>query len=275
MLKLHPASALEYFFFKVNAPPVALIVDWIARRRLDENILRVSIHSPQGREVIFEKLAAFLPADNFLSTERTLGHAGDVAWDLAIEMGSEQIKPDVFPVGLLKLSDTLYLSAPQASFSGWIRHGGETFPVQDSLGSVTQYWGRRLMPEWWWLSAHQFEPAGVAVEASVFQTGIWGTDMRMPFAFLYLFRNGKGKMITAPPYTTKVDGTADKFSIEFSRQGRKPLTLVGTGRDYGDFGEGIRNTLTGDLEIYEGGQLIGRAAGTAALERKAPEGRGV
>jgi hypothetical protein len=37
VLSPHPASALEYWFFKVNAGPVALLVDWIARRRVNEN----------------------------------------------------------------------------------------------------------------------------------------------------------------------------------------------------------------------------------------------
>ena len=37
MLDSHPSAALEYWFFKVNAGPVALIVDWIERRRLKEH----------------------------------------------------------------------------------------------------------------------------------------------------------------------------------------------------------------------------------------------
>ena len=37
-LSSHPHAALEYWFFKVNSGPVALLVDWIARRKRDEHI---------------------------------------------------------------------------------------------------------------------------------------------------------------------------------------------------------------------------------------------
>ena len=62
MLTPHPLSNIEYWFFKVNNGPVALIVDWIERRKSKEHVLRVSIHSPYKREVIFEGLESFMPA---------------------------------------------------------------------------------------------------------------------------------------------------------------------------------------------------------------------
>ena len=67
MLTSHPSSAIEYWFFKVNQGSMALIVDWIERRKLNAHVLRVSIHSPVHREVIFEKLDSFMPGDNFIS----------------------------------------------------------------------------------------------------------------------------------------------------------------------------------------------------------------
>lgn len=67
MLSAHPSFALEYWFFKVNSGPIALIVDWIARRRVNQHWLRVSIHSPYKREVLFEKQIDFMPEENFLS----------------------------------------------------------------------------------------------------------------------------------------------------------------------------------------------------------------
>jgi len=38
------------------------------------------------------------------------------------------------------------------------------------------------------------------------------------------------------------------------------------------FGEGIVNTLVGDLEIWQGDTLLARAQGTAGLERRVPSG---
>ena len=270
MFNPHPSSALEYWFFKVNAGPIALIVDWIERRKLKEHVLRVSIHSPFKREVVFEHLDSFMPDDNFLTTKRTVGQAGDVSWDLDIDLGSEQIKPDIFPAGLLKMPDTLYESAPLAKFTGWIRHGTEKITLDQVYGTVPQYWGRQLLQEWWWLSAHQFNTEGIAVECAVFRTSLWGTSLQMPFAFLYLHRNGKRGFLLAPPNSTNVEGSPDQFKIEFSSIGREKIILVATGREYGDFGDRIINTLTGDLEIFEGNRVIARANGTAALERRVP-----
>jgi len=34
MFNPHPFAALGYWFFKVNAGPIALLVDWIDRRTL-------------------------------------------------------------------------------------------------------------------------------------------------------------------------------------------------------------------------------------------------
>ena len=270
MLSPHPSTALEYWFFKVNAGSVALLVDWITYRRRNENVLRVSIHSPYGREVIFEKLDSFMPGDNFLSHKKSIGHSDNVSWDLDIELGNEQFKPDIFPAGLLKMPDTLYESAPLAKFIGWIRHGTEKFTLGQVHGSVAQYWGRQLLQEWWWLSAHQFDKENIAMECSVLRTSLWGTSLQMPLAFLYLYRNGKRNFWLAPPNFANVQGSPDKFIIEFNLMGCKKIALVGTGREYGDFGERIINTLTGDLEIFEDNQQIAYAKGTAGLERRTP-----
>lgn len=270
MLTTHLSSAIEYWYFKVNSEPIALIVDWIERRKLNEHVLRVSIHSPYKREVIFEKLDSFMPSDNFLSSKKTVGHSGDVSWDLDIDLGSERIEPDIFPAKLLNMSDTFYKSAPLAKFTGWICHGTEKTTLDQVYGPATQYWGRQLLQEWWWLSAHQFDKEGVAVECSVFRTSLWGTSVQMPSAFLYLYRNGKRDFLMVPPNSVTVQGSPDKFIIDFSRIGRKKITLVGTGREYGDFGERIMNTITGDLEILEDNQRIASARGTAGLERRTP-----
>jgi hypothetical protein len=169
------------------------------------------------------------------------------------------------------MPDTLYESAPLAKFTGWIRHGNEKISLDQGYGAVTQYWGRQLLQEWWWLSAHQFDQENVAMECTVLRTSLWGTSLQMPLAYLYLYRNGKSNFWMTPLNVAKVQGSPDKFTIEFSLIGRKKITLVGTGHEYGDFGEQIINTLTGDLEIFEDNQPIAFAKGTAGLERRTPQ----
>lgn len=270
ILTPHPSTALEYWFFKVNAGSIALIVDWIERRKSNEHVLRVSVHSPHRREVIFEKLASFMPGDNFMDTQKTAGAAGDVAWDLNIDLGQDVIKPDVFPSNALRMTDTIITSAPLARFTGWIRHGSQQVNLHHEPGLVSQYWGRQLSLEWWWISAHQFDRADVAVECVVGRSSLWGTPVQLSLAYLYLCYQGERKFIVRPGNWARVTGSHDKFQIELDRIDREKITLIGTGREYGDFGERIINTLTGDLEIRKGDQLFARANGTAALERRFP-----
>ena len=75
----------------------------------------------------------------------------------------------------------------------------------------------------------------------------------------------------APLGFASVKGSPENFELEIQRIGAESVTLHGTGRDYGDFGDGILNTLVGDLEIRVGKKLIARAQGTASLERRAPK----
>lgn len=274
MFTPHPSTAVEYWFFKVNAGPIALIVDWIERRRRNEHVLRVSIHSPYKREVIFENLVTAMTADNFLSTQKTAGHAGDVSWDLNIDPGPEWIKPDSFPVGALRMTDTTIVSAPLARFNGWIRSGAEQTSFVNVPGLLSQYWGRQLSLDWWWVSAHQFDREGIVVECVEARSTLWGTGIQFPIGYIYLRQGEQSELFMAPIHPMRVEGSPERFKIEMNRKGREKLTLIGTGREYGDFGEQIVNTLTGDLEIWEGDRLIACANGTAALERRTPATHG-
>jgi hypothetical protein len=267
-LRPHPNTALEYWFFKVNAGPVALIVDWIARRRKGEGVVRASIHSPIGRAVIFANRQPLFDEHSLLTTQRTAGQVGNVVWDLSIEIKSEWIAPDIFPAALLRMTDLTLVSAPVALFTGWIRHGDRQFELAQARGMLSHYWGRALAAEWWWVSANQFDREDVAVECTVLRTGVWGIPIRLPLAYLYLSQAEDRKLSIAPFELAKVSGGPDEFEIQFSRPGQFPITLIARGRDYGNFGDGIVNTLVGDLEIREGGKLIAAARGTAGLERR-------
>ena len=273
MLAPHPGAPLEYTYFKVNAGPLALLVDWIERRKARESILRVSVHCPEKRAVLFEKLAAFTSGDRpFLSLEHTAGQLGEVAWDLAVEAGSARLEPRLFGLNQLRLPDMRLISAPLATFSGWMRCGAQRVERQCAPGLISHYWGRRLPHEWWWVSANQFDQEGLAVDCTVLRSGVWGLPLALPFAHLYLHRAGTQQLWTAPPGGAEVRGSPESFTIQFRRRGAGPLRLVARGRDYGDLGDGIINTLVGDLEIWEGDRLIARAERTAGLERRFPDG---
>jgi hypothetical protein len=270
MFSSHSSTALEYWFFKINSGQIALLVDWVERHKTKEHWLRASIHSPHKREVVFEKLDSFMPKVNFLSTQKTVGRIGEIAWELDIDTGGDWIKPDIFPANLLKISDTIVESAPRAKFTGWIRHGAQETSVNRVSGMISHYWGRQLSPEWWWVSAHQFDQEDVAVECIVARSTLWGSSMQIPLAYLYLHHHGKRELVMAPNQLAHVSGSPEKFHIEINRKGKEKINLMCTGREYGEFGDQIINTLTGDLEIFEGNRLLARANGTAGLERRFP-----
>jgi len=234
-------------------------------------VLRVSIHSPQQRAVLFDRLPAPMVAgQNFLSASRTVGQLGDVSWALEIERGAERIAPDIFPARLVRMADLALVSAPGAAFSGWIQHGGQRFELNRAAGMLSHYWGRQLAHEWWWVSANQFDQADIALECSVFRTSLWGVPVRLPLAYLYLRQGSRRQLFMSPPALVRAVGTPQAFEIHFRALSGRTITLRAHGQDYGDLGEGIANTLVGDLELWDGKQLLGRAQGTAGLERRAP-----
>jgi hypothetical protein len=272
MLSPHPSVALEYWFFKVNAGSVALLVDWIAYRRRKEHVLRVSIHSPQQRIVLFDKLPSpMIDEQNFITTQRTVGQLHDIAWALDIDCAEARINPNFLPDKLFGITDLALQSAPLVTFTGWIRQGSLQTELQRAPGMIAHYWGRQLPHEWWWVSANQFDQEGVAVECAVIRSSLWGVPVRLPLAYFYLQYANTRRFIISPPARAQVKGTAEKFEIQFQPGRGKPITLRAQGRDYGDLGDRIINTLVGDLEIWEDRKLIGRAEGTAALERRIPE----
>jgi hypothetical protein len=271
MLQPRPHAALEYWFFKVNAEPVALLVDWIARRRTHEHWLRVSIHSPGLRAVLFDKHASPVSqGQSFLTADRTAGQLGEVAWELDIELGAGWIDPNIFPISLLRITDLSLVSAPLVRFTGWVRCGDQRVDLQRAPGMLSHYWGRQLSPEWWWVSANQFDREGVAVECTVLRSGVWGIPVRLPLAYLSLQETAEAELVHSPPAMARVTGSPEKFEIQIRRVWAETITLKAVGRDYDDLGDGIINTLVGDLEILKGGRSVARAQGTAGLERRAP-----
>ena len=250
---------------------MALLVDWIVRRKVNDGVLRVSVHSSGKREVLFAAQRTMGPTgESFLSLERTAGRLGGVEWELTVEPGDERLEPQSFPAKQLRLFDMALVSAPLAVFTGWIRHGAERVELRRAPGLISHYWGRQLAAEWWWVSANQFDREGVAVECMVLRSGVWGVPVGMPLAYFYL-RSEQGRQLwITPPGRAQVNSSPESLEIEFRRPAAKAVRLVGRGRDYGDLGDGIVNTLVGDLEVFEGGQLIARAEGTAGLERRFP-----
>jgi len=273
MLKPHPSSPLEYWFFKFNHQGKALLVDWICRRRLDSGVLRISIHSPVRREVLFSPHPAILKhGAPELAMQETSWPRGDVRWHLSLHASSERIRPQVFPAEQLKFFDMSLESAPTVTFNGWIEHRGEQHPVVNAPGMLSHYWGRDLPREWWWISANQFDGADITIECTVLRSRVWGTPLHTPLGYLY-YRNGsQSRLLISPPARIKVTGSPDAFEVRANSVVGARVSLKAAGREYASLGEGIINTLAGDLEVWEGDRLVAQARGTAALEHRQDPG---
>lgn len=276
-LSAHPEAALEYWFFKVNAGPVALLVDWIARRRDRSErhgpraFVRLSVHSPHKRAVMFEGVdEADLLEDVSQLPERSTGRIADIQWALEGELVDGWIAPDVFPAGALRMADLSLVSAPQVVFNGRVEVEGRRTDVVGAPGMMSHYWGRNLPREWWWISANQFDRPDLAVECAVLRTGLWGWPLRVQMAYLHLKEKGRHRLLTSPPHRVVARGVQDSFEVLFWGVTGGPIRLLGRGRDYADLGERIVNTLVGDLEVWDGGRMLGRAEGSAGLERRRP-----
>src|SRR5690349_7550044 len=97
-------AALDYAFFKLNLPDhdVALLVDFIVRRRSGIAQVRVSVHAPLGGGVSWAKIpldrfvigSMLTPdqgahiGDNWLGTVGSRGSVGTTAWDLTFQPAS-------------------------------------------------------------------------------------------------------------------------------------------------------------------------------------------
>ena len=276
-LSAHPDAALEYWFFKVNAGPVALLVDWIVRRRDRSQpngrpaIVRLSVHSPLKRAVLHQDVAeADLLEEVGQLPGRTAGRIGDVEWALEGELVDGWIAPDVFPAGALRMADLSLVSAPRVVFNGWVEVQGRRTEVAGAPGMMSHYWGRNLPREWWWISAGPFDRPEFVVECAALRTGLWGWPIHVPMAYLYLKHEGRRRLLTSPPQRVAARGSPDSFEVRFRDVTGRSIRLLGRGRDYADLGERIVNTLVGDLVVWEGGRMLGRAEGSAGLERRRP-----
>jgi hypothetical protein len=277
VFEAHPSAALEYWFFKLNSGDFALLVDWIARRRQGSSDLRISARSAQGNEVIsLLRHAISTAGPSGFALDKTENLEGDVRWQLSVTPSPTRISPGLPIANSLRVFDMVYESAPQAAFTGWVEHRSVRHELVEAPGMLAHYWGRRLHPEWWWISANDFGSArpGVAVEASFLRSRIWGSSAALTGGYFWLNDGMHEQLVNMPPAKLVLTGTPDGFTLTASSRSGPKYKLVATGRNYADLGDEIGNTLTGDLELWRGEELLGRAVGTACLERRPFTGLG-
>jgi hypothetical protein len=190
------------------------------------------------------------------------GELEDVRWDLACAPGPWVLEPAPVLARLLHPFDLELVARPRARFSGTVIVGGEIFRVDDAAGTLVHYWGRRLPDAWLWVSADGVGERDAAVEAVLFRSRLWGVP-KPAVAGGYVAINDRGRtaQIIAPVYgRVTARGNETAFEMRARSWGRSMhLTARSPHATYNDLGEGIRQTLLGDLTVDGLGTCSGRA----------------
>jgi hypothetical protein len=281
-------TALDYAFFKLNLPEqkVALLVDFIVRRRRGIAQVRVSAHAPEGSGVYLaehplKRLAvASSPADAcavsledcWLGATGSRGAVEAVAWDLTFHPTGPLVSPQIRLVEPFRPFDLSLQTVPNVRFSGTITIAGQTYDVRDAHGMVSSYAGRALPEQWFWFSCNTFDREDLAVECLISRTGLFGAPLRLKFGYFYLSTADQAEMILAPLNgSIQLEGTRDAICITARRFGGARYVLRGEAapQDYHNLGDRIWNTLIGSCTL-EG---YGAACGSASLEERTPPSR--
>ncbi len=262
-------APLEYWFLKVVSGELAFLVDWILRRDSGIAEVRISLWvrgegrvvrttSDQWRvvgDVVDIAGCTFTPS---LLT----GSVDDITWSLVSSPGESRIDPVPGPARVLHPFDLELVVRPRACISGQIEVAGETFELTDAPATLTHYWGRRLPDAWTWVSADGLGDGDVAVEAAVLRTRLWGRPRAsITGGYVVVDDGGSTSRVIAPVYGLVSGwGDAQRFGIRARAWGRG-ITISGgaSASAYNDLGEGIAQTLLGDLSVTGWGECTGRA----------------
>ncbi|MDQ1585867.1 MAG: hypothetical protein QOJ90_2441 [Actinomycetota bacterium] len=262
-------APLEYWFIKVRSGDLAFLVDWIIRRGSGEAEVRVSLFVRGTGRVLRTGAGAWGDSDGAvrvngctLTPGSASGEVDDVRWDLTCDPGETRLDPVPLPAKLLHPFDLELAGRPRARFTGSIEVAGETFTLAGARGTLNHYWGRRLPDSWVWVSADGLGDGDGVVEAALIRTRLWGLG-RCTLLGGYAMVDGGSRttQILAPTYGhLAVEGSQESFAIKAWTRGRQvTLTATAPSSAYNDLGDGIRQTLIGDVTVDGWGSSTGYA----------------
>jgi hypothetical protein len=202
-------TALDYAFFKLNLPEqnVALLVDFIVRRRRRIAQVRVSAHAPEGSGVYLaehplERLAvasssadacAVSLGDCWLGATGSRGAVAAAAWDLTFHPTGPLVSPLISIAEPFNPFDLSLQTVPNVRFSGTITIAGQTYDAQDAHGMVSSYAGRALPERWFWFSCNTFDREDLVVELfGLTHRAVWIASASEVRLFLPVYRRSDG-----------------------------------------------------------------------------------
>ena len=262
-------APLEYWFVKVGSGDLAFLVDWIVRRSEAVAEVRISLWVRGHGRVLRARSGSWRASGDtveitgcILTPTHATGALEDVRWQLACVPGPWLLEPAPRLARLLHPFDLELTARPRARFTGSVVVAGETFHLDDATGTLVHYWGRRLPDSWLWVSADGVGDDDASVEAAVFQSRLWGwAKPAITAGYVVVDGGGRREQVIAPVYgRVAARGDETEFEIRAARWGRA-LHLTGRAprQSYNDLGEGIQQTLHGDLTVDGWGSCRGRA----------------
>ena len=201
---------------------------------------------------------------------RVTGSVGDVWWELGADPGAVRLDPVPLAARYLRPFDLQLVSRPRARFDGTVTVGGESFGLDGAPGTISHYWGRRLPDSWVWVSADGLGAGGGLVEAALIRTRMWGVPGGgVSGGYMMTCGEGGSRQVVAPAYG-KISAIGDRTGFELTARApgrRLRVRAQARAERYNDLGEGIHQTLLGDVQV----DGLGALAGGAGLEvRGAP-----
>ena len=271
-------SLYQYWFFKLNATPLALLVDWILRPERPPHV-RVSIQSVISPRVIWHEAALAPPTQDtwirigniFLGPAHTAGQVDNLAWDLELEPMTEVLDPAarVGIVGRMLPLSTRLVSWPAVRFRGRLTYGDEVWEGE-AWGSVTHYWGRALPRHWFWLNATVDAHRGIFVESLVADQRLGPLPWPHVRAGYFWLRQGAREHLILHPFTGREEiwGPPDTPVVRAVPWHGEGFAVRGRAhpKTWQKLGDEIINTLTGDARVLG----VGDCYGTAGIEWRRP-----
>jgi hypothetical protein len=262
-------APLEYWFIKVARGELAFQVDWIVRRSMGQAQIRIS-YWVRGHGCVVHAKATTWRADGAtvqiagctFTPELAVGTTDNVRWDLRYVPGSSRLEPVPFLAKVLRPFDLQLVARPRSHFSGTVEVGGESFAFVDSRGTVNHYWGRRLPDSWAWVSADNLNDGETVVEAALFRTRIWGAPHPSVTGGYVMVDDGRRRAQIIAPVYGRIAGVGDDTCFKINAQsGRRRVRLTATvpRHAYNDLGQGIRQSLLGNLSVDGWGSSVGQA----------------
>ena len=185
------------------------------------------------------------------------GRSTGVEWELRFRAGPRWLVPGR-AISALRAADMEIASSPGTRFDGVVRVGTDTFELRDAPGLIAHYWGARLPERWVWLSLNDGQRD---VDALVARTRLWGVPwLRVDTGYVY-GADRDGARFVISPLTGLVSASVrgDEVRLRALSPGRSfriSATSPAAGRN--DLGEGITQTLVGDL-VIDGVRSVGSA----------------